>query len=165
MWRNEGSPDAPPTRARSLHRRPTAHNPAGGEADAAASGVVVVTGGDGVDEVGSMVGDGVTTGEGDGVDSVAEGVVEGIIVGVAVGAGGDGLGVVAGTVVGGGVGVAGGEGGLDVVAEGAASGVGCARATAATGGAVSVRIDRPPLPLIPGGTGPGADGMETAPVR
>jgi hypothetical protein len=87
---------------------------------------------------------------------------------VVVGVGGTELGVVAGAVVWVGiVGVAGCEGGgLDVVARGgAARRVGCARAIAATGGAVSVRIDRPPLPLVPGGTGPGADGVRTAPVR
>ena len=104
-------------------------------------------------------------GEGDGLGSGAAAVVVGD--GVVVSVGGE-LDVVAGAApVGGGVVMVSGSGGGGfgaVVVGSAASGVSCASATAATGGTASVRIDRPPLPLTPGGTGPGADGIRTTPV-
>jgi hypothetical protein len=127
--------------------------------------IVVVSGGaDGVglgigsEDVGeaSMVGDGAgkgefTTGSG---DAVAGGVV--VL--------GDGAG-----------------GGVVVVdddvreADGLGVGVGASAATcaAAAGGATggpgrcapSGTVDRPPLPFVPGGTGPGADGVGITPVK
>lgn len=75
---------------------------------------------------------------------------------------GDGGGLVVVVVVGGVVVVgAGGPG------TGAACGVGGVRTVDATaaGGGLFVTIGRPPLPVVPGGTGPGAEGVGMAPVR
>jgi hypothetical protein len=99
-------------------------------------------------------------GGGGGLDSVAPGVVVGCAVVVALGGVGGGLEVVVGGVVV----VTGGGGELDIVARGVtACGVG--GVTAAASEEAPVTISRPPLPLIPGGTGPGAEGVGTTPVR
>ena len=85
---------------------------------------------------------------------------------VVAGEGGDGLGVLA-------VGV--GVGAVVVVAVGGELGVGAGRvvggpdgvaggSVAAIGGAGAVTTVRPPLPVVPGGTGPGAGGVGTTPV-
>jgi hypothetical protein len=65
--------------------------------------------------------------------------------------------------------VVGGVGGvLSVVAEGVAT-TGTSSATAAGRAAASEAtsglMDTPPLPFIPGGTGPGAEGVGKTPVR
>jgi hypothetical protein len=127
--------------------------------------VVVITGGDGlVVTSGSAVvaGGSVVVG---GVESV---VVAGGVVGagVVVGAGAVGAGDVVtgdGAVVVGGVGVA-----FDDIAEDVAT-AGMRPATtagrAAASNATSDPLDTPPLPLIPGGTGPDAEGVDMTPVR
>ena len=127
-----------------------------------------------------------SAGDGDGVlGVVATGVVGGggevDVESEDVGSG-DGVGVVVGTVVGAGGGVVGAGDGA-VVADGGTGdvddvgvGVGASAATcaasfpAAAGGAAggwapSGTVGRPPLPLVPGGTGPGADGIGMTPVR
>lgn len=91
----------------------------------------------------------------------------GVTVGVVIGEGG---GVV---VTGGGVVVAdGGTGEVGAVGVGAGASAATCEATcaAAAGGATgglasSGTVGRPPLPLVPGGTGPGADGVGMTPVR
>lgn len=98
--------------------------------------------------------------------AVADGDSDGGSTGVVVvtDGGGDGLVVVVG---GGVIGVAGGDELVVVMGGVAARGAGCATPARATdtGGAGSVTMGRPPLPLVPGGTGPGAEGVGMRPVR
>jgi hypothetical protein len=77
---------------------------------------------------------------------------------------GSGLGVGAGGVVVGRMVDGVGEGDGLVVGEGVTGG-GVGAGAAAAGGAGSMTIGRPPLPLVPGGTGPGAEGWGMTPVR
>ena len=77
-------------------------------------------------------------------------------------------------------GVAGAGSGLGVGAVGVALGEGLLAGSGVAGGGVgrwvavgaagpcgpeSMRMGRPPLPVVPGGTGPGAEGCGTTPVR
>ena len=98
---------------------------------------------------------------GDGVGGHGLGGVAGGVVGVA-DSGRDRVGVVAVDVV-----VGDEEGGWGVDVGDAAGGAG--EATVATvagaGGAGAVITDRPPLPVVPDGMGPGAEGVGTTPVR
>ncbi len=99
-----------------------------------------------------------------------------------VGPGGAELDVVSGNVVsGGGLVVGAGDGGFEVVTsggDGVTDGgagdadvvkVGGSGSAAAGGGAATTgtsgTVGRPPFPFVPGGTGPGADGVGTTPVR
>jgi hypothetical protein len=160
------------------------YDPAGSQLDVVVGGRAV-----GVDVNAGGEGVGVTVGDGPGeTDSERAGVLggeveEGVTVsegvgesngegeGVAVGDGdGDGeVDGVVGTVVGNGV-VTGGRCGLNVVGGGDTIDAACATATAVASAAGAAGaglggISRPPLPLMPGGTGPEADGTGTTPVR
>lgn len=138
-----------------------AHGPGGGGLDVVAGDVVVVAGGG--NGVGVAAGGGGVA-EGGGV-GVRVGVAGTVVVGVGVGVGvGGGVGVGALVIDGDGA----GDGGPDVVAGGGdVRRATCATAAggAAAGGVPPDGTSRPPLPLIPGGTGPGADGVGTTPVR
>ena len=111
---------------------------------------VIVWGAVVVGAAGVVVGESDGLGRGSGVGAVIVGV--GAVVGVA------GL-VVVGIW---GVVVAAVGGGLGLV-SGVAGGVAGASAAAA-GGAGAVTMERPPLPVVPGGTGPGAAGVGMTPV-
>jgi hypothetical protein len=132
-------------------------------------GVVVTSGGGSGGHADSVAGSaGVVTGDGEGgLDSVTGGVGVAGVVAVPVGGEGSELDVIVGAaVIGGGVVVVADRvgSGLDCAeVGGATSGAGCA--TVAASAVPSVTIGRPPLPLVPGGTGPGADGVGTTPVR
>lgn len=149
-------------------------------------GGTLVTGGLGV-------GDGLGGGEGEdgGFDPGSTGSRGGWLVAVSAGVLGGGCGVGEpevglGDVVGDADGDGEGEGGFEgatgggaVVIDGGAGeedgvgvGIGANAATcAATAGPAAASwgsegtVERPPLPLVPGGTGPGADGVGTTPVR
>lgn len=130
----------------------------GGEFDAGSMGAIVV-GGEGVSGlVVVMEGLAVTSGDGGGGVLVGAVVVGGVVAGGIVVMAGVDRGVV--------VVVADCGGGL-VVGGMAARGAGWAIAASAAGvgGAGSGATGRPPLPFVPGGTGPGAEGVGTTPVR
>ena len=113
----------------------------------------------GIDPVGVGGGSVVADGSGEGEFGPVSG--DGIAVGVVVVVGGAGRGAVV-------VGAPGEADGAGAVVG--ASAATCAAAGGATGGAAggwasSGTVDRPPLPFVPGGTGPGAAGMGMTPVR
>ena len=92
------------------------------------------------------------------VGAAGVGVGDAVALGVGVGMVGCGDGAVAGDVVHG--------AGLAVGDCFAVEGVGCAKAAAwaAGGGLALVGTGRPPLPVVPPGTGPGAEGVGHTPV-
>ena len=124
----------------------------GVDVDCVDGGVAVpVSGGGGDGELEGMPGYG-----------VSEGIVVVVVDVVVVGAEPDAR-IGGGDVVGGDVDVV--EAGFGVGVDGS----GTIRATAAGGAAAGdtlpSRIGKPPLPFVPGGTGPGADGVGMTPVR
>jgi hypothetical protein len=149
------------------------HGPAGGALGGGISVVGKGGGGLGVGSVDVVVitgGDGLVVTSGSAVVAgglVVVGGVESVVVaGGVVGAGVVGAGDVVtgdGAVVVGGVGVP-----FDDIAEDVAT-AGMRPATtagrAAASNATSDPLDTPPLPLIPGGTGPDAEGVDMTPVR
>lgn len=153
--------------------RMATHGPAGGALGGGISVVGKGGGGLGVGSVDVVVitgGGGLVVTSGSAVvagGSVVVGGVESVVVaGGVVGAGVVGAGDVVtgdGAVVVGGVGVP-----FDDIAEDVAT-AGMRPATtagrAAASNATSDPLDTPPLPLIPGGTGPDAEGVDMTPVR